>query len=302
MVGEHFDPTAVVTVGGLPVLDLEFVSPTLLTFVLPARLGGGIVDVELEQGIDTAVLPGGFTYNPYGLTLGQGEGAPGARAVPVPVKTTTPIRLSSVSFGFTYPQSLLAVADVSVLGTIAEEAEFAAADIENDAGVTTFGLVMSFKNATPFVPPGEGIVVANVLADIAGEAAPGTEIPLAIQDEVGSPPIQLIFTKVGDTTRIRPLTTDGEVLVRAAASFIRGDSNADRAVNIVDPIYLLANLFQGGQAPPCADAADATDNGRLDISDAIAVLVFLFQGGDDLPPPHLDPGPDPTFDELTCEG
>src|SRR6185436_20342803 len=70
-----------------------------------------------------------------------------------------------------------------------------------------------------------------------------------------------------------------------AASFIRGDSNQDRTVNIGDPQFTLNFLFLGGAAPACPAAADANDDEVLDISDALRTLGFLFLGDAALPPP-----------------
>lgn len=84
--------------------------------------------------------------------------------------------------------------------------------------------------------------------------------------------------------------------------FIRGDVNDDATVNIADPIALLDNLFLGGPAPPCADAADGNDDETLNITDPIAILDFLFVTGIALPPPTREaPGVDLTGDgSLSC--
>ncbi len=83
--------------------------------------------------------------------------------------------------------------------------------------------------------------------------------------------------------------------------FRRGDANGDCTVNLTDPVFHLASLFQGGQSPPCDDAADANDDGGLDISDPVFVLNYLFSGGADPNAPGPDAsGPDPTADSLTC--
>jgi hypothetical protein len=50
--------------------------------------------------------------------------------------------------------------------------------------------------------------------------------------------------------------------------------------------------------PPCRDAADANDDGKIDISDPIRILRHLFQGGEPPAPPFPGPGPDPTADDL----
>ena len=51
--------------------------------------------------------------------------------------------------------------------------------------------------------------------------------------------------------------------------FVRGNASGDRDLVISDPIFLLGALFLGEAAPPCDDAADANDDGKLDITDAI---------------------------------
>jgi len=58
----------------------------------------------------------------------------------------------------------------------------------------------------------------------------------------------------------------------------------------------------GGKRPICADAADANDDGVVDISDPIFTLGYLFLGAQVFPEPFpgcgLDPG---TSDQLECE-
>ena len=83
--------------------------------------------------------------------------------------------------------------------------------------------------------------------------------------------------------------------------FYRGDSNGDDRVTISDPVFTLLALFLGVEQPSCADAADADDNGALDMADPIYLLRFLFQGGAPVPPPGVQEiGPDPTPDALGC--
>ncbi|MGE3166128.1 MAG: FG-GAP-like repeat-containing protein [Planctomycetota bacterium] len=77
------------------------------------------------------------------------------------------------------------------------------------------------------------------------------------------------------------------VVYSAAPAFLRGDVNDDGAINISDPVSLLAGLFQGS-AIPCASAGDANADSGLDIADVVYLLGFSFNGG---PPP---PAPFPT--------
>jgi hypothetical protein len=68
-----------------------------------------------------------------------------------------------------------------------------------------------------------------------------------------------------------------------AAPFLRGDPNADGAVDISDAIGILSRLFLGAAHPGCEEAADVNADGKHDPSDAIALLAYLFQDG--APPP-----------------
>ena len=81
---------------------------------------------------------------------------------------------------------------------------------------------------------------------------------------------------------------------------MRGDGNADGAVDIGDPIACLDYLFASGEEPGCGDAADANDDGTIDIADAVATLSYLFGGGAPPPDPFDDCGADSTDDGLDC--
>jgi hypothetical protein len=86
----------------------------------------------------------------------------------------------------------------------------------------------------------------------------------------------------------------------AATSFRRGDSNGDGEVNISDAVKALAALYLG-DAPACADAVDADDDGVLGLGDPIRILEHLFVSAPSLPAPYPSCGPDPTPDALGCE-
>jgi hypothetical protein len=298
--GQNFTPDAVLSFGGIPLEDLEVIDATTIEGTLPPSGTTGPVDVELEQGLDVAVLPGGFTYKAHAIRIAAAAAAAGQKGAPVGLLVTSPAALSAVSFGFLFDEALLTIADISVAGTAADDAEFVSSDIDNENGTATFGMVMRFSEATPAFPSGTDVPLGSILADVRASAPQGARIALDLRDEVGSPPIQLIFTEAGETEPIRPLALDGEVLVSGDVTFVRGDANGDGAVNISDPIFHLNSLFVGGEAVPCPDAADGNDDGFLNISDAIAVLAFLFQGTTPLQPPHPEAGVDPTPDDLGC--
>ncbi len=85
--------------------------------------------------------------------------------------------------------------------------------------------------------------------------------------------------------------------------FVRGniDGDAENKISIFDVIYLLMYLFEKGAEVTCLDAADANDDGRIDISDAVYMLFFEWGGGPPPAAPYPTPGTDPTLaDELSC--
>ena len=85
------------------------------------------------------------------------------------------------------------------------------------------------------------------------------------------------------------------------ATFIRGDSNRDKKIDISDVITSLLYMFSGGEVT-CTDAVDANDDGLLNIADPIYTLLYIFRAGSPKPPePFDEPGEDPTPDQLDCK-
>ena len=85
------------------------------------------------------------------------------------------------------------------------------------------------------------------------------------------------------------------------ASFIRGDVNEDKIIDISDSVAVISYLFLGEGRPYCLDAADANDDGNVDISDTLRILSHLFNGGGALPQPFPARGFDSTVDGLFCD-
>jgi len=85
-----------------------------------------------------------------------------------------------------------------------------------------------------------------------------------------------------------------DLVLEAGPRLVRGDVNADGAVDVSDPVAALGHIFLGSPAAlPCLEAADCDGSGVLDISDGIALLAFLFTGGRPPPGPWPDCGPPP---------
>jgi len=88
-------------------------------------------------------------------------------------------------------------------------------------------------------------------------------------------------------------------VLESAASFLRGDANGDRSVDIGDAMAILFHLFRGMNFS-CRDAMDVDDSGNVEISDVIYLLEYLFLTGNPPRPPFPREGADPTLDGLPC--
>ncbi len=82
-------------------------------------------------------------------------------------------------------------------------------------------------------------------------------------------------------------------------NFMRGDSDDNGKVDLVDAIFVLDYLFRDGKIPACLKASDANDDGLVNLGDAIKILTVLFSSGQ-MPIPYPDAGPDVTEDKLSC--
>ncbi len=85
----------------------------------------------------------------------------------------------------------------------------------------------------------------------------------------------------------------------ADVAFVRGDTNADGVLDVIDSENISSYLFAAAERPPCLDACDANDDGHVNIADVVTVLGTAFMGKKALPAPAL-PGDDPTPDQLPC--
>ncbi|MFN0058990.1 MAG: hypothetical protein ACKVX7_11080 [Planctomycetota bacterium] len=96
------------------------------------------------------------------------------------------------------------------------------------------------------------------------------------------------------------LSFDAAPLFVPAQQFVRGDCNADGAMNIADAVTILDVLFVSGSAD-CANACDGNDDELFNIADAIFLLNNLFGSGASPAPPFPDCGVDPTAGSLACD-
>ncbi|MBN1419481.1 MAG: hypothetical protein JXP34_11935 [Planctomycetes bacterium] len=90
------------------------------------------------------------------------------------------------------------------------------------------------------------------------------------------------------------------IVVLACASlapadvFVRGDVNGRDGTTWADGVWLLQYLYTGLEPAPKEGAADANDDGVVNLSDVTYLMRFGLLGGPPPPPPYPLPGEDPT--------
>ena len=72
-------------------------------------------------------------------------------------------------------------------------------------------------------------------------------------------------------------------------------------LDISDGVTALQTLF-GGAPALCSDSLDSNDDGAVDIGDPVYLLAYIFSGGSSPSAPFPGCGSDPTADPLGCDG
>ncbi len=240
-------------------------------------------------------------------------------------------QVQGLSMGVCYPCELSCdESSLDIAGTIVEavEADFVSLQCDNDANdgdgcELILGILVD--SLPPFdgrtLPPTDDFMrVGCVDFTIASDSQLcGQCLPISFCDGVngrGKVPIKNLISAENES--LSPMVMDCEVCVTGDGTFHRGDCNfsdmGNMSVDIADPAAVISFLFMSGPwqfQPPCLDACDCNDDGRIDLADATCMLHFLFLFGSFPPDPgpgfdmmgmELPRGPDPTPDLLGCQG
>jgi len=230
--------------------------------------------------------------------------------------------IQGLSLAVTWPcEKASAVPDgFSIVGTITETlgAEFVTWHVDNDStdgdgcelvvGILLDSTPPFEDQRYPVTLDEQPLEIGRMAFAVAEDAGCDVEFPIMFANGINGAGTVPINNRASiDNTSVAAVLHDGCVFVsRKEGEFIRGDCNWDMMVDIADPAatinYLFIDDWQTKFSPPCLDACDANDDGRLDLADSVMVLKYLFRFGDPTPAPGpLVAGPDPTRDKLDCK-
>jgi len=93
-----------------------------------------------------------------------------------------------------------------------------------------------------------------------------------------------LYTLTGDYNAVLHVTNDLgsdslSSIVSVLDPWICGDADSDLAVDVSDPVYLIAYIFAGGPVPVPLEAGDVDCSSAVDISDVVYLISYIFSGG-----------------------
>jgi hypothetical protein len=226
--------------------------------------------------------------------------------------------------------------EIDVSGTIVEavEADFVDTQIDNDPDdgdgceliISVLVDAMPPFNGATIPPLPEFQSIGSVDFTVKDGVECGSICDIAFVDGLngaGIVPVKNLISVENES--LPPDTVDCAVEVTGTPVFFRGDCNFSgegmgMAVNIADAAAGVSFLFLPDSwqfEPPCLDACDCNDDGRLDLADVLCILRYAVQSGPFPPAPGsgleetgeanpavrpTPPGIDPTEDKLDCAG
>lgn len=259
----------------------------------------------------------GLACSGPGIVFGASEGVYRFRIPVAAAKPGEPVRVTvegehersaqGFSFALAYPADRLAIESVHVRDTILEAIGTDTLEVllRPEEGILAVGVLVDARPPfTGALIPAIGFPLDFVHIEAVVSEDAREDIPLRFDDALLVPPVRNLY--VVDNQSV-PVTELGEGRIRVLGSwalragFVRGDSNADGAVDVSDPLDILGYVFLGRASPKCREAADSNDDGEIDISDAVYILAYLFTGGPPPPPPNA---PETEYEDrgsLGCE-
>jgi hypothetical protein len=147
-----------------------------------------------------------------------------------------------------------------------------------DEGFIAGFVIFDFESLDQLIPANTRTEAFRLDFNVKPDAPVGTTEVRFVDGARRSGPTAPIGNPVHNTliSGGQPVSPDaraGFVFINALVSilpggtpFVRGDSNGDQKIDISDPKFTLSHLFLGTVDLKCPDAADANDDGRVDVS------------------------------------
>ena len=309
----------------------RIVVPSELTFAVGSCTE--MVDDPSDPDPDAALIPGPISAHPgEKIQIGLYYKSPEDN---IADETQQKDQIQGVSMALTFDPTFIECKETySLAGTITETvgAEFVNLHCENsladgDPASLVVGILVDalppFDGQT--LPPTSDFLRLICVDFQVTANAPCNQIsPITFSDGEngrGTVPIKNLASVQNQSVAPKLLNAGGRVIILAEPIFVRGDCNfhysdeypatsGPEVVDISDAQAVLSYLFLTGTwhfAPPCLDACDANDDGRIDLADSVYILRYLFKFAVQPKAPYPNPGPDPIDpingpDRLTCLG
>ncbi len=203
------------------------------------------------------------------VEIGQFEGDGSTTAIQIPVRLNNvgPVNEIILPIQFSGPLNLDYV-DFTVDGTRADYFERAQLQQLNYVQkILVFRLVANDGGGSPPLSPGNGDIIRINFNLAGGEGVTNLEFTTINDYELG------ISTHLGDYV---PEELSGSITISNA---LRGDANADGAVNVSDAVHIINYVFVGGLPPATQCAGDANNDGLINVSDAVFIINYVFVSG-----------------------
>jgi len=289
--GGNLSSLGKVFIAGQPIINPRYASLALVEGTLPARGAPGTVNLQYVVGSENSSLLGAFTYFANSLRVVDTDLPTDSSPTLVDLQLSNSDEIDTVTVTLEFDKALLEVLDISTAGTIAHDTHVQNTLIDNVTGTVEIQIE---SQSGPPIPTGTDEVLLRFKVRARPDASAGAIAPVRFAND------GLLSVQISGGDSEEALGLDGKLTLTHPPDFIRGETDGDHKLTIVDPLRLLFHLFVPGFPLLCPDAADANDTGTLDNTDALIILRYLFLGATTLEAPFPLPGPDPSEDTLSC--
>ncbi|HAK95211.1 MAG TPA: hypothetical protein DCM87_09465 [Planctomycetes bacterium] len=289
---------AAATEAGRVVFTDEIGAPATSTVVVLS--GNSFAPAVQAPAVITAVPRSCVGASPFTVNIDDAEGF-GQVSSLVRLNFNADGTISEPIQGWSYGICILDTSKLAITAAVSDgtdtatakngaKPDFDAITLYQNAGGFTHGVVIDMM-ATVTVPPDTDWTDIAMTFDLL-TTTPGDTVVVAPCSGVhGSPPTSNVMVIEGESIEASQLELPsheccegvvcnhlGVITVKEdTKSFLPGNANGDKRIDIADGIFVLSYLFRDGRVPPCMAAADFNNDGVIDLTDAIALVYYQLQ-------------------------